>query len=613
MAINFGNPYTPASIDYGFRGDTAPLADLFGGVRQGMQDARAIQGMMNNRRIASRLADTDISPTITKEVPDIDPFTGQQLKNEDGTPKMKTQVVANPEYEQWLRKAGMEALTTAMRTGDYSAVEQIRKQIDDLSGMTKGLTPNALLEQRNREASAALIPQLDKAINDYYLAEKSGNTEAVTTALQLVSDLNGQYRRYNSSNYAKAFDILTKAKEMGITEAKEKRESDKFEYGKKKDESDILNDITNKLDDIAYKSENAKMSTTIKNFINVANTATDMKNPADVRAIVVAFNKLLEPNSAVLSGDFKSAAGIDEDSKFQNAVQELGRMWGFIKSSVNATKNPTNQDPDDDLGNYIINESDAKKIKDATRRFIASSGEYLSALKSNIQRFVESKKLAYASLNLGDKIQKSAQPYLDQFRVTLTSTKPPKEDVPEPTPEEVKRASSYFGLPQRPEFGKGYSEDRQNAKSHFNALKSMFDQAKSSNDTDLLDAIKSEVKSARSELRERELRFNIYDGNLDKDFELTGAVDEKAIIAKALSPFTTPGKFEGEKRTKGNKVYIWKLDSSVPKVGGRWTVFSSVKKDGGKVGGGGVKKTTESSAGTFNFNKFLNTSGGKQQ
>jgi len=188
-----------------------------------------------------------------------------------------------------------------------------------------------------------------------------------------IGSLSGEYTKATNGKIYKSI-VMDNFKAIASTR-KDANEAEKFsrEGAKMKVETDLK--LGDKYDNVVKEATNyvqeSQYAKDIKTMAVIANQIKAMKdrlgskatsNPAYVRAIVVAFNKFLEPSSAVMEGDFKSTAGIPDKGVSQIA-QEISRIMAIVKGGLKFSEDPKVQQGLGSDGQYILSPAQAYKVE----------------------------------------------------------------------------------------------------------------------------------------------------------------------------------------------------------------------------------------------------------
>jgi len=218
--------------------------------------------------------------------------------------------------------------------------------------------------------------------------------DEITKNNEKIAQLGNRYRAVTNKDYTST----------ALSYAQKLNEIRKARFNETKDVGDIENKIAK--DALAQSGKSIDSANQIINAWNYMTSGTlDFTNPADVRKVIVGFNKLLEPMSAVMADDFYTTVGVDGQSKIQaisNGFQraEAGIRGIFGGESKNVDENSNVQ--------YLVKAEDAKKVYQS-----------VLAMKNIVQEFSN---VAKGSL------KGSVDAYLND-NYELLGAKAPNEDV----------------------------------------------------------------------------------------------------------------------------------------------------------------------------------------
>ena len=144
-----------------------------------------------------------------------------------------------------------------------------------------------------------------------------------------------------------------------LTYAKQLNDFRKEKFGETKDVGDIESKIVKEV--LAQGQKSVDLANQVINAWNYMTSGSlDFTNPADVRKVIVGFNKLLEPNSAVMADDFKTTVGIDDASKLQNIANGMKRIDAGIRGFFGGEQSKSVNENSD--VQYLVNAQDARKV-----------------------------------------------------------------------------------------------------------------------------------------------------------------------------------------------------------------------------------------------------------
>ena len=248
---------------------------------------------------------------------------------------------------------------------DFKTAEPIGNMIEDLYATQVGLMqkyPDGQMPTDIKDTFDANQKQIAELGNKYTTLTKGKRYDSVTAA-----------------DYRKAIAGRKDAAEIkkAIVDAKVAEGEYQIKLGDRYDK--VIHDATN----YVQKSQmaiNIGIMNTLVNQVARIKTAIGSdyaSNSGYVRAMVVAFNKLLEPSSAVMQGDFTSSTGVP-DAGFANTIQELGRVVSLLKDNKAILPNPETTS----AAQYIISPAQVTSLEKA---YSAASG-ILPTLKKQMYR-----------------------------------------------------------------------------------------------------------------------------------------------------------------------------------------------------------------------------------